>query len=197
MTDTDYSRISQAGLHRGVGFGGGGGGSTSPGGSDTYVQFNDGSSFGGDAGLAYNKTTDSLSVAGSITGSNILINNTASFSGPLRANGGIFNSGSLGYRFTNDFSNFNFTTQSFVGIDTSLGSYTGTLPVIENDFIGRTYFLKDVGGNCATNSFVITASSPNKIDGATELKLSSTSGSVSLIAGISGSSLNWYIMSYT
>jgi hypothetical protein len=31
-----------------------------PGGSDTQVQFNDGGSFGGDAGLTYNKTTDYL-----------------------------------------------------------------------------------------------------------------------------------------
>lgn len=40
---------------------GGGGGSTSPGGSDTYVQFNDGGSFGGDAGFTYDKTTNILS----------------------------------------------------------------------------------------------------------------------------------------
>jgi len=38
----------------------GGGGSGTPGGSDTHVQFNDSSSFGGDAGLVYNKTTDTL-----------------------------------------------------------------------------------------------------------------------------------------
>jgi len=37
-------------------------GSGTPGGSDTYVQFNDGGVFGGDAGLTYNKTTDTLSV---------------------------------------------------------------------------------------------------------------------------------------
>jgi len=36
------------------------GGSGSPGGSDTYVQFNDSSTFGGDAGLTYDKTTDTL-----------------------------------------------------------------------------------------------------------------------------------------
>jgi hypothetical protein len=36
------------------------GGGGSPGGSDTQVQFNDGDSFGGDAGLTYNKTTDLL-----------------------------------------------------------------------------------------------------------------------------------------
>ena len=39
----------------------GGGGAGNPGGSDTQVQFNDGgSTFGGDAGLVYNKSTDTL-----------------------------------------------------------------------------------------------------------------------------------------
>jgi hypothetical protein len=39
----------------------------SPGGSDTQVQFNDGgSTFGGDAGLTYNKTTDDLTIAGNL-----------------------------------------------------------------------------------------------------------------------------------
>jgi hypothetical protein len=40
--------------------------SASPGGSDTHVQFNDGSTFGGDAGLTYNKTTDTLTVTGDV-----------------------------------------------------------------------------------------------------------------------------------
>ena len=40
-------------------------GSGTPGGTDTQVQFNDGgSTFGGDSGLTYNKTTDALTVAG-------------------------------------------------------------------------------------------------------------------------------------
>ena len=39
------------------------GGSGSPGGSDTQVQFNDGSSFGGDSGLTFNKTSGLLTVA--------------------------------------------------------------------------------------------------------------------------------------
>lgn len=42
------------------------GGSGSPGGSDTQVQFNDGGSFGGDAGLVFNKTTNKLTGAGDI-----------------------------------------------------------------------------------------------------------------------------------
>lgn len=35
-----------------------------PGGSNTYIQFNDGGVFGGDAGLVYNKTTDALTGLG-------------------------------------------------------------------------------------------------------------------------------------
>lgn len=45
-----------------VNLGAGGGGT--PGGSNTQVQFNDSSAFGGDAGLTYNKTTDTLTVTG-------------------------------------------------------------------------------------------------------------------------------------
>jgi hypothetical protein len=36
--------------------------SATPGGSDTHVQFNDGGAFGGDAGMVYNKTTDTLTI---------------------------------------------------------------------------------------------------------------------------------------
>lgn len=40
---------------------------SAPGGSDTQIQFNDGgSTFGGDAGLTYNKTTDSLTITGDL-----------------------------------------------------------------------------------------------------------------------------------
>lgn len=48
----------------------GGGGSSSPGGLDTYVQFNDGGILGGDSNFTFNKNTDSLAVtnlSGSLT----------------------------------------------------------------------------------------------------------------------------------
>ena len=51
---SDYAWVAQSS----------GGGSVA--GSDTQVQFNDGGSFGGDAGFTYNKTTDALTV-GSVT----------------------------------------------------------------------------------------------------------------------------------
>ena len=64
LSNTTQARFIQGGLFRGSGIGvGGAGGVTVPGGINTYVQFNDGgSTFGGDAGLTYNKTTNTLSV---------------------------------------------------------------------------------------------------------------------------------------
>lgn len=56
------------------------GSSNNPGGSDTFVQFNDGGTFGGDAGLTYNKTTDILTVTSAynvVTGGDYRINNTS------------------------------------------------------------------------------------------------------------------------
>ena len=50
-----------------VAYTGQGGGSTSPGGSDSYVQFNDGGSFGGDANFTWNSGTATLNVSGSFT----------------------------------------------------------------------------------------------------------------------------------
>ena len=41
--------------------GGGGGGNGSPGGANAQIQFNDAGTFGGDTGLTYNKTTDTMS----------------------------------------------------------------------------------------------------------------------------------------
>jgi len=42
------------------------GGAASVGGSDTQVQFNDGSAFGGDADLTWNKTTNVLGITGDV-----------------------------------------------------------------------------------------------------------------------------------
>ena len=47
-----------------------------PGGSDTYIQFNDGGSFGGDSGLTYNKNTDTLTGVNLILGGDLTVNGT-------------------------------------------------------------------------------------------------------------------------
>ena len=48
------------------------GGGGSPGGSNTQIQYNDAGSFGGDADFTWNKTANSLAVAGTISGSGAL-----------------------------------------------------------------------------------------------------------------------------
>ncbi len=65
-----------------VDFGGACGGSGSPGGSDTQVQFNDSSSFGGDAGLVFNKTANTLTSTGTMTAAgynNAYVTKTANY----------------------------------------------------------------------------------------------------------------------
>ena len=62
---------------------GSGGGSASPGGSDTYVQFNDGgSTFGGDSGFTYNKTANRVTITApsspTRTAPNLLLNSELS-----------------------------------------------------------------------------------------------------------------------
>lgn len=89
-------------LGNGVGTNLGSGGAIAAG-SDTYVQFNDGgTSFGGDAGLTYNKTTDSLTVAGDITGSNIrLTGDIAVVGGDLTSTATTFNIANSGVSTVN------------------------------------------------------------------------------------------------
>ncbi len=64
------------------------GGSGTPGGSDTYLQFNDGGSFGGVVDLTFNKTSKVLTLTGSIaaTGS-IFHSGSAAFGSGSRATG--------------------------------------------------------------------------------------------------------------
>ena len=78
LSDATRAKIIQAPLFRAAGGGGGvaGGGTTTPGGLDTYVQFNDGgSTFGGVAGLTFNKTTNTL------TTTNLAVSSIATVSG--------------------------------------------------------------------------------------------------------------------
>lgn len=51
---------------------GGGGGSTVPGGLDTQIQFNSGSTFSGSSNLTYNYTTNTLTLTGSLTASTVV-----------------------------------------------------------------------------------------------------------------------------
>lgn len=54
---------------------------TSPGGSNTQVQFNDSGNFGGDSGLTFNKTTNDLTVGGLLTAAGATLSSTLTMTG--------------------------------------------------------------------------------------------------------------------
>lgn len=64
-------------------FGGGGGGGGTPGGSNTYVQFNDNGIFNGTAGFTFDKTANAISITGNITSGNLLTGGDVSATGNI------------------------------------------------------------------------------------------------------------------
>ncbi len=122
------------------------GGST-PGGSDTQVQFNDATAFGGDAGMVYNKTTDVMTLAGNLTvtvggSSSVLTGSglgvgvtTSGASGLLQVN---TNGASLGQSY---FSQHNATADSFdFNFQKGRGTLAAPTTVVTADELGVLNF---------------------------------------------------------
>lgn len=109
----------------------------SPGGSDTQVQFNDGgSTFGGDAGLTYNKTTDTLTVTGDVAvnggdltttaGTATIFNSNATTLSIGGATSSTINVGATGGTSTIDMNKNIFKRPEMRGYFESLGTVTYT-----------------------------------------------------------------------
>lgn len=73
----------------------GGAGSSTPGGSDTFVQFNDVGVLSGDSGLVFNKVSNVLTVTGGIVGNVTGNADTATVAGSGDSASGFFTSGTL------------------------------------------------------------------------------------------------------
>lgn len=203
LSNTAQARFIQAGVSRGAGAGGGGGvavGATTAAGLDTYVQFNDGgSTFGGDAGLIYNKTTDTLSGVVAqftqLTASNITASSQLQVGSNASIGGNILGSGALKAGYLTYTGSFTVPTSVyFVGMSTTGSALTASLGSAATYPAGQTLIFKDIGGNAATNNIRITPSGSQTIDGATSLVISNTSGSTTLISnGVDG----FYIVGLT
>lgn len=70
-----------------------------PGGSDTYVQFNDGGSFGGDSGMVFNKTTDALTILGAFSAASLTGTGLTTTRVPFATTGGLLTDNSV-FTFT-------------------------------------------------------------------------------------------------
>ena len=159
-----------------------------PGGSDTHVQFNDASSFGGDAGFIYNKTTDEATLvnliitkatstqatstslfAGQLTGNTLRIGQTGTST--INSSGDLLVVGSTTLQNATS-TNFFSTTASSTNLFASIVNFgSSILSIISNTLTGLGIW--DLGG--ATSFEIPNGASPT-VDTTGEIAIDTTSG---------------------
>jgi hypothetical protein len=185
----------------------GGGGGGSPGGSDTAVQFNSGSTFSGSTNLVYNYNTNILS--GTTAQFTII---TSSFTG---SGAGLYDITSSGINnFTNDVraqfsAGANITINAGV-ISATTGSVIGSVITVTGNYIvlttddriftdgtltltlpsavgssGKSYYIKNIG----TGSVTVTGTLGQKIDGYDNMTITEQNSAFGLLSN----NVGWYI----
>jgi hypothetical protein len=81
------------------------------------------------------------------------------------------------------------STDYFIAADSSANAITLTLPNTNTDEAGRTFIIKDVGGNAPTYSITIDGYQLETIDGATSVDIDSPYGAVNLFTD----GTSWFI----
>ena len=138
-----------------------------PGGSDTYVQFNDSGNLGGDSGLTYNKTTDALTITGD-----------------LAVNGGDITTSAV---TATVFDTTATTVTAFRGATTlTLGATSGTSQIRNDTTIGGDLTITggDLFTSAATSTLMNTTATNLSVGGAaTTLTIGATSGTAAIRNG--------------
>jgi hypothetical protein len=163
---------------------------SAPSGSDTYVQFNDGGNLGGDAGLTYNKTTDTLTISGDLAVNGGDITTSSS-------NASVFDTGAttvnafggattlnIGYDGTSTNNTTNIAVSTIAsGVTRTVNIGTGGLSGVSNINIGYngggTTSLNSatiVGGSSTQALFNTVATTINFGGASTNLTMGSTTG---------------------
>ena len=163
-----------------------------PGGSDTQIQFKNGSAFNGDAGLVYNATTDTLTTVNVTASGHVSASTYYGDGSNLQGVGGGSNA------FDAFEANFNVTADhDFIAVVTTGSAITASLPAASTFDPGKRFTFKDVSGSCSgsTNHIVISASlnhSGQKVDGQGVVKVQAGYGAITITSdGVS----QYYIVS--
>jgi len=77
----------------------------------------------------------------------------------------------------------------FIGVDTTSGAVTITLPAVAAVSEGKIYIIKDEGGRAATNNIVINTAGSAKIDSLAAVSLVSNYGAINIYCNGS----HWHI----
>ncbi len=124
------------------------------------------------------------------TGTNTF-NDTLTAGNELTASNGIHIQGGVINKVSEKTANFTVASTDYILLCNVTGAViTGTLPTAVGR-AGQTYIFKDVSGSASTNNIVLTGSVAGQtIDGADEVKITSNSGSVTIISNGN----YWYII---
>lgn len=146
-----------------------GGGSGSPAGSDTQVQFNDAGSFGADADLTYNKTTNALTVGGLVHTPIVQAHTSAGLTLEAQGGGDVLTVGAGGGVNATAYGGWNFdgataTTLASFGASKTLES----LPTVTYPSLTEISYVKGVTSAIQTQiNGKISASSTNTLSNKT------------------------------
>ena len=175
-----------------------------PGGSNTYVQFNNNGEFGGSANFTFNSSTNALTVTGNIAASNANLGNivTANYlvsnSGcVLVGNGAIAVIGNAAGLFNSGITDINLGLVANVVVGSTTGNVTIQGNLIANNNVTVT---GNVSGNLLTGTLT-TQAQPNITSTGTLASLSVTgnvtSGNVSTTGNVDSGNLNSSFLSIT
>jgi hypothetical protein len=176
LNDTAQAKLVQAGLSRAVSSTGGGGGATTPGGSDTYVQYNDGGSFNGASQFRFIEGT------GTVLAANLVV--TGSTAGSLVSSGT--------FQVKDGSGNIvgSVSTSGIISGSSDLqvgGNVTGSNALLSGDLAVNG---GDITSSAATFNFVNTGvTSLNIGSAATSISMGAAGGSLTISSDITGSNL--------
>jgi hypothetical protein len=134
-------------------------------GANTQIQFNNAGAFGASSNLTYDGSTVAVKAASHL-------------------------SGGLVHKRTGVTANYSIAlTDYYLGVDTTSGPVTLTVPVASTATEGQTFVIKDEGGATATNAITISCSAAETVDGITTSTIVSPYGAVSMYTN----GTNWFI----